>query len=347
MVRHAKQASERPRFRAPMLGLSTYSKALLLAVSAHAALLTYVGVRRYQSHATQPVRPNRELHVELEFGAAPAKDAIRDARVPGESAIPSNARASALSAPSPSRAALASASSVPKPAASDLTTPNDSNSPIEPEGSAAAAPAVVSASSASGTERKINLGINGELFRLLDAERAANPVVVARKETRKRDAGAELTHGLTAALLADDLRHGRARGNVLLGTLHSAVRQLGPTRGQAVIRVTVNGSGEVTGVELNRGTEEEWTEVLRAFKQRVQSKRVRVPDGAAGLRITFSVAARVQRPSGKDVESGAVSVARPSLAPDGLTPHGTFDLADLSNKTARMLAVRIINEEIL
>jgi hypothetical protein len=114
-----------------------------------------------------------------------------------------------------------------------------------------------------------------------------------------------------------------------------------------VIQVTVNASGEMTRVELNRGNAEDWAAVLRAFKEEARSKRVRVPDGAAGLKITFSVSAKVQRPSGKDVESSPVGVAAPSLAPDGLTPHGAFDLADLSNKTARVLSVRIINEELL
>lgn len=123
------------------------------------------------------------------------------------------------------------------------------------------------------------------------------------------------------------------------------MRHSGPTRGQAVIRVTVNAQGEVTSLELASGGLDDWAAVLNSFRQQVKSKRVRVPSSAAGLRITFSVTAKVQRPSGKEIESPPVGVSGPAAVSGGLAMLGTFDLADLSNKTARMLAVRVVSEE--
>jgi hypothetical protein len=342
MVRHVKRSTLRPRFHAPLLAkLSPFSKALLVAASVHCAFLAQLWLRRSQPRSMQPVSPHREFHVELEFGAAVANDTIRNATTASDVVAPSR-HWHRLSQAAPT--ATAPVLRVPQ---GDASMRVDSSPPGEPNDSVATASELPSAPPSPTAERKINLGLNGEFLRMLDAQNASSPVDLPRKRTRKVDTGAELTRRFTAAILIDELRHGRARGNVLLGALDSAVRRVGPTRGQAIVRVTVNASGEVTGVELDRGADKDWFAVLRAFGQEARSRRVRVPDGAAGLKITFSISAKVQRPSGREVESTPVGVAGPSLAPNGLAMQGTFDLADLSNKSARMLAVRIINEEML
>jgi hypothetical protein len=336
MVRHVKPTILRPRVRAPALvDLSPFSKALLVAASVHCALLVHLWIGRYQPHATQL---HRELNVELQVGAAVTKDTNADAT----SALDFVAKARERTRSS--QVTLGATAPMSRVLPSDATGPVDVGPTGEPNSDAND---VASARPAPTIEHKINLGLNRDSFRMLDAQSAATAVTVARKDPRKIDPGLELTHRLTAGTLLDDLQHGRARGNVLRGALDSAVRHSGPTRGQAVIQVTVNASGEMIRVELNHGNAEDWAAVLRAFKEEARSKRVRVPDGAVGLKITFSVSAKVQRPSGKDVESSPVGVAAPSLAPAGLMPHGAFDLADLSNKTARVLSVRIINEELL
>ena len=323
------------------MGVSPFSRALLIAACVHFAIFGQLRMRRCQPRRKRPPNPRHEFHVELEFGAAATNDALRNTATALDPVAPPNSwnRSGPV--------ARAATAPVPRVEQADPPTRVDPNPPSELSGPGATVSDGLIRPSTLTTEQKINLGLNGDLLRMLDAQRAANPVHLPQKRARRIDAGAELTRRLTAAILTEDLRHGHARGNALLGALDSALRHSGPTRGQAIIRVTVNASGEVTGVELIRGEDDDWSAVLRAFGQAARNKRVRVPSGTAGLRITFSVSAKVQRPSGKEIESAPAGVASPSMAPDGLTMNGTFDLADLSNKSARMLAVRIVNEELL
>ena len=72
---------------------------------------------------------------------------------------------------------------------------------------------------------------------------------------------------------------------------------------------------------------------------------VRVPAGARGLRVTFSIKAKVQLPSGAEVKGP--NLANPSLDPNGLTPHGTFDVADLGSGSQRLVYARVVSEEVL
>jgi hypothetical protein len=134
---------------------------------------------------------------------------------------------------------------------------------------------------------------------------------------------------------------------VLLDPLTSAVREVGLTRGDAIIRVTVNSQGALSGIELLRGDAREWSAVVQAFRQRAKSKRVPIPSGAQGLRVTLNVSAKIQRTSGRQVESSAVGVNQPSLAPNGMTFMGGFDVTDLANKTHHMVYARVTAEELL
>ncbi len=87
--------------------------------------------------------------------------------------------------------------------------------------------------------------------------------------------------------------------------------------------------------------------MLNAFRQLAARKHVRLPAGAKGLRVTFSVRAKVQRPSGKEADETAVRLADPSLAPNGLVPSGDFDLADLGGGSQRLVYARVVSEEVL
>jgi hypothetical protein len=148
-------------------------------------------------------------------------------------------------------------------------------------------------------------------------------------------------------LSADDVQRGLARGNALLGSLHDAARADGPLRGEAIFRATVSADGSLGNVELLRGSALEWPAVLSAFRKLAASKHVRLPAGAKGLRVTFSIKAKVQRPSGKDANDTAIGVADPSLGPNGLLPNGDFDLADLGAAPQRLVYARVVAEEVL
>jgi hypothetical protein len=147
---------------------------------------------------------------------------------------------------------------------------------------------------------------------------------------------------LEAALSADDVRRGLARGGELVSSLNAAVRDKGPVRGEALLRVTVGPDGALTAVEFLRGSASEWSSALESFRALAARKRLRVPPGARGLRVTFSVQAKVQRPSGKEVDSAGLDVE-----PSGFALRGTFDVADVGAGAQRLVYARVVSEEVL
>ena len=151
----------------------------------------------------------------------------------------------------------------------------------------------------------------------------------------------EVQRQLEASLSADDVKHGLARGNAFVGALHDAAREGGPTRGEALLSVTVGADGSLTSVEFLGGSSAEWAAALEAFRSLAARKRLRVPPGARGLRVTYSVQAKVQLPSGKSV-GGPIDVR-----PSGLALQGTFDVADVGSSAQRLVYARVVSEEVL
>ncbi|MEI9937562.1 MAG: hypothetical protein WDO69_10115 [Pseudomonadota bacterium] len=194
--------------------------------------------------------------------------------------------------------------------------------------------------------RKIDLGLDGHFF-LHDPGPATATGPAPASELGPRARKSTVQRQLQAALSADDVQRGMARGNALLGSLSSAAREEGPLRGEAIVRATVAADGSFANVELVHGTAAEWSAVLNAFRQLAARKHVRLPPGAKGLRVTFSVKAKVQRPSGKEADDTAIGVADPSLKPNGMIPNGDFDLADLAGGPQRLVYARVVSEEVL
>jgi hypothetical protein len=216
-------------------------------------------------------------------------------------------------------AAEASADSAP----SEATSENGSSAPGPPSAVA----------SSEAPARKIDLGLDGNFF------------MRPPSEELPRVHKSEFQHQLEASIAADNLKHGLARGNAFVGSLNSAVREAGPTRGEALFRITLNADGALTDVEFLRGTPVDWAPAIASFRALASRKRARIPSGAHGLRVTFSVKAKVALPSGK--ETNGVDVASPSLAPNGLVPHGTFDLADIGSNPERLVYAHVVSEEVL
>ena len=220
----------------------------------------------------------------------------------------------------------------------------------EPAAAADAFAAPVAAASAEVGDaqpaRKIDLGLDGHFF-LHDPgpAPAAGPASEAELGPRARKSNAQ--RQLQAALSADDVKRGLARGNALVGSLSSAARAEGPMRGEAIFRATMAADGSFGTVELVRGTAAEWAAVLSAFRKLAALKQVRLPSGAKGLRVTFSVKAKVQLPSGKEVNETAVRLSDPSVGQNGMMPSGDFDLADLGASAQRLVYARVLSEEVL
>jgi hypothetical protein len=257
-------------------------------------------------------------------------------------APPGEARSTgATEAPdSPSAGSVARATRAEARPATSAQLPSVTDAPSSDDSVVAGSGALASQGQAapSEPERKIDLGLDGHFFLGPPSEMLPRLRKPPRVDPQKR---------LENALAADDVQRGLARGNALIGSLNAAAREAGPVRGEAMFRVTVGADGGVLSAELIQGVGADWSSALSSFRALAAQKRVRVPPGARGLRVTISVKAKVQRPSGKEVEASPVGVAGPSLAPNGLVPHGDFDLADLAGGGQRLVYARVVSEEVL
>jgi hypothetical protein len=289
-------------------------------------LLFFVRARHTQPPAAPPAARAPEL-VEIEApDIEPAPEAASASDAERASARASTPAVSAVSAAGAVRAAHSLQTSEPSPDSAPPSTAADSGNSDAPGG-----PSGVASTEAPG--RKIDLGLDGQFFMRPPSEQLP------------RVHKSEFQHQLEVSISADDVKHGLARGNAFLGSLNAAVREAGPTRGEALLRVTVGADGALSDVEFVHGTAADWAGALQSFRQIASRKRARLPPGARGLRVTFSVKAKVQLPSGTEVKG--VDVADPSLAPNGLTLHGTFDVADTGASAQRLVYAHVVSEEVL
>jgi hypothetical protein len=285
----------------------------------------------------------------LATSAMPAAQSVElEEFIVEEVAVEPTSGAALPSTPPDARGPAAAVNRVSEPVARATTAQIESSPEAAPEAMAVAAPVAAGSAEVGDAPpaRKIDLGLDGRFF-LGDPgpATAAAPAPAAELGPRVRKSTTQ--RQLEAALSADDVQRGLARGNALLGSLSSAARAEGPVRGEALVRATVAADGSFGSVELLRGSAAEWTSVLSAFRKLAASKHVRLPPGAKGLRVTFSIKAKVQRPSGGEADSAAIGVAKPSLGPNGLVPSGAFDLADVGSGAQRLVYARVVSEEVL
>ncbi|HEX2672270.1 MAG TPA: hypothetical protein VHM25_15425 [Polyangiaceae bacterium] len=310
-----------------------FHNALLGALALHGSLWL---VHSRHDVASAPRAPERAAEQFIDIDELPLADAPLAAPLANEPATtPSTGSDASSGRPSAHPAADSRHAS-----SSNLPTLADAPSSADALAANAAA-ATPEEPTPAEPERKIDLGLDGHFFLGVPSERPPSvrkPESKPRPDTQKR---------LENALAADDVQRGLARGNALVGSLGAAAREAGPLRGEAVFAVTVGADGGMLSAELVRGASSDWAAALGSFRALAAKKRLRVPPGARGLRVTFSVKAKVQRPSGKEVEASAISAAPPAFAPNGLVPHGDFDLADLAGGAQRLVYARVLSEEVL
>jgi hypothetical protein len=299
--------------------VSRLSKALLAAVALHGLLLLTHARHLPERPLLALSKPEELVEIE-ETPAEEASSGLATASMPRVAhAASAQPAVVAVRAGSRSPEVETSADSIPAAEASSNGAPSG-----EP-GAASSADAV-----SSKPARKIDFGIDDGFF----MRPASEELPRVPKPAFQRQ--------LEAALSADDVRRGLARGGALISSLNAAVRDKGPVRGEALLSVTVGADGGLTAVEFLRGSASEWSSALESFRALAARKRLRVPPGAHGLRVTFSVQAKVQRPSGKEVDSAGLDVE-----PSGFALHGTFDVADVGAGAQRLVYARVVSEEIL
>lgn len=298
--------------------------ALLAAVALHCAL--YALGAFYESQRPAPRAATRPLEVEVDWVAPPP---AVEPLAPEPEPEPEPRQANPTTAP-PARVAAATAPSVSSPA-------TDEGSGVELESlppSSGVATAPSSPSPAPGPKRRIDLGLDGKMF----AVEAGTSLQLPGRVDPSRQLNRSLANGAAAS----DVGRGLARGGVLVSSLRSVARLEGPETGSAVIQIQVDASGVPVGVRLLQGGSAEWDRVLRRLRAQLTQQRLRVPQGAAGLMVTLAVHSKVQRPSGASANGPAADV---ELSP--LETTGTFDLSDLSGSVQRIVAARILSEEVL
>lgn len=306
-----------------------FHNALLGALALHGSLLL---VRARHAPSSSVRAPERAAEQFIDIDEVPLADAPAANEPPSMPPVGSEVAESV--SPGRARADRRITSNSNLPTVADAPSSDDALA-------AAAAQSTPGEPTPAEPERKIDLGLDGHFFLGAPSERVPStrkPESKPRPDPQKR---------LENALAADDVQRGLARGNALVGSLSAAAREAGPVRGEAVFSVTVGADGGMLSAELVRGASSEWAAALGSFRALALKKRLRVPPGARGLRVTFSVRAKVQRPSGKEVEASAISAAPPAFAPNGLVPHGDFDLADLAGGGQRLVYARVLSEEVL
>jgi len=299
----------------------------------HAACFATYGFHHATHSAVSPPE-EAELSVELEAQVAPSAP-TEPASV--DVGTQSEAASGAVAAKaSPKRSA---------PPAAILTAP-EVTEPIHADDAAVAVPSAEPQVATAERPRKVDLGLDGRMFwtmpQATDSGSTTAPSVPRRPPGKE-----EVQRRLDDALVNREVSRNLASGGALVGSLNSAVRQEGPVRGDALFRVTVDSLGQVGSIELLQGAPKEWSAAIAAFRSQISKKRLRVPAGAKGLDITFSVRAKVQLPSGRDASSSAIRADSPSFAPNGLTLRGDFDLADIGADGQRMVYVRVQSEKVL
>lgn len=248
-----------------------------------------------------------------------------------EAPEPSEALRAAV-APNASRAVARASNHATEPAGPGLGTapaPDAATGADTASNGAGTSPPAAAGSAEANATPKIDLHLDDGFF----MRPASEDLLRVRKP--------ELQRQLEAAILADDVKRGAARGNVLLGSLNEAVRASGPVRGEALLSVIVGADGSVSAVEFTRGAASDWASAIASFRALAARKRVRVPAGARGLRVTFSVQSKVQLPSGKSIGSGG------NVEPSGIGLRGTFDVADVGAVAQRMVYAHVVSEEVL
>ena len=306
--------------------VSRFAYALLAAIALHGLLLV-ARSRHPPQGATSFTLPIVEMAVELDepspIDSPPAVPRASDDPRP------------AMRAADPGPGAVALHASVRRTEAphADLTSNGDAmakgGDPVDAVGAPPSDPTT------GKPEPPIDLGLDGHFFMRAPSEELPR----VRKSPAQRQ--------LEASLSANDVERGLARGGALLSSLNAAVRDTGPARGEALLLVTVGADGGVIDAEFLGGSARDWAAAVQSFRLLASHKRVRLPTGARGLRVTFSVKSKLQMPSGKAVTAPGVDVASPSLAPNGLTLHGTFDVADLGGGAQRLVYARVVSEEVL
>jgi hypothetical protein len=242
-------------------------RAIALALAAHAALLATVAfaTRTAPQRAEQRSQPDAWVEVSL------APEATNPVETSGDFG---EARRSPAE---PERASTRERGRAPAPTLlSEPESTNGVGQTAEP-----------TAPAERGRRRTLDeLGLDGAVARALILDARAHPPAPAASAPRD-DIG-----GLRAGLRASDSRRGPGRSGPVVSEARAVALAVGPARGNAWFDVRADADGQVSSVTLVRFGSDgaAWQRVGQQLQSRLARHRLRVPEGAHGLRVAIRVA---------------------------------------------------------
>lgn len=151
--------------------------------------------------------------------------------------------------------------------------------------------------------------------------------------------GGAAAGGLAEGLAERDRARGMGRGGVVATGARAAALAKGPNEGRATFVVLTDREGKVRSVSVADPSADAalWNEAARYLRGALASKRLRVPPGAAGLRVAVLVESKIQMPSG----------AKPGKSVEVQGAGAAFDVADIGAHPSRVVSCRIVSETVL
>jgi hypothetical protein len=144
---------------------------------------------------------------------------------------------------------------------------------------------------------------------------------------------------------ADDRTRGAGGygGPVVSAAHDAAMGTWAPQTGFAIIAVDLDEHGAVARVSLvdASGDRADWQKVANDVQKGLEKKKIDVPSGSNGVRVTVRIDAKLALPSG-----ATSRFSGPSFGNDGTqaTASVAFDLSDVGQKPRRMVGVVVVSE---
>ena len=316
-----------------------FRRALVVALLAHVAASALFAQRRIgaQSEVPRPAPTEATIEASIEL----------EALVP---APPSNEGGASLS---PARPDLAVAIAVPaRPPHSPARAPGDvsptDGAPPGPASSGSAigstAPTATSTGSPGSnapTDPLAQFDPAGARPSWMPGSIGAGVALPQASATPAQVLAAKVDRDVTT--LVDAKSAGAAFAGPLVGVAHAtAMDPSAPDVGSALLLVRTDASGTVTSVSVADVSSDMpgWSAVGAKIKLALASKRLVVPPGASGVAVSLRITARYALPSGagKPIDPFVGGSA-------GIGGGLKFDLSDIGQKPARVVAVLVLDEK--
>jgi hypothetical protein len=202
------------------------------------------------------------------------------------------------------------------------------------------------------------LGLDGNLLPLMS--RAPN--AAGSRADQAKAATARLQRSMMRDQVKRDSRLGLGAAGPVLSVLEKITRaSRTPPDGSAIFSVVIDPSGKLHEIEvLEVHTDRQgWEGIGRAVARELEKKKLRVPKGTRGVRVTIEVVSQVQLPSGAspglDVDVLGLPLKRSGypkskkmtlLDPTTGTILGLgFDPADIGANAKRNVRARVLDEQ--